>query len=142
MLPILSQPASLDPAAGSAPAASGGATAAQRLQLRTVLERRREDLARSVQQIQGGLSRVEHAADLLAQDGDDAPQRDVDREVDQARNDMALRALGEVDSALGRLDEPGFGLCVDCGGPIAFARLRIEPWVRRCVICQGRAEAR
>lgn len=119
-----------------------GLAPGQRAQLQAALLGRRDELDRSVGQIQGGLSRVEHAAELLAQDGDDAPQRDADREVDLARNDAALRELGEVNQALARLDDPRFGQCEDCAEPIPFERLRIEPWVRRCVACQGRAEAR
>lgn len=46
-----------------------------------------------------------------------------------------LRAL---DDALARVDEPGFGTCVDCGRPIAAGRLAARPWATNCVECAGR----
>lgn len=124
------------------PVAETALTADQRAVLRASLQKHHAELARRVFDIQGGLSRVEHAADQLAQDGDDAPQRDADREVDLARNDWALRSLDAVREALIRVDTPAYGACTDCGEPIAFKRLRIEPWVLRCTACQSRAEAR
>jgi len=113
-------------------------TPGQRAQLKELLELRQHELdGRVARQPQG---RAEHAREVLLQDGDDAPQRDADREVDLARSDADLRELGAVSAALARLNEPGFGRCTDCGEAIAFDRLRIEPWALRCVACEARRE--
>jgi DnaK suppressor protein len=113
-------------------------TPGQRAQLKELLELRQHELdSRVASQPQG---RAEHAREVLMQDGDDASQRDADREVDLARSDADLRELGAVSAALARLDEPGFGRCTDCGAAIAFDRLRIEPWALRCVACESRRE--
>lgn len=117
-------------------------TAGQRALLEAALVQRRTDLDRRLVAIQGGASRVEHAAETLAQDGDDAPQRDADREVDLARNDWAVQELGAVSAALARVHDPAFGQCARCGQPIAFERLRVEPWAVRCIGCQTQTESR
>jgi DnaK suppressor protein len=93
-------------------------------------------LAREV----GSQGRTAHAREVLLQDSDDAPQRAADREIDLARSDAELRELGAISQALQRLDNPEFGLCADCGEPIAFDRLKAEPWALRCVACESRRE--
>jgi DnaK suppressor protein len=113
-------------------------TAGQRAQLRERLELRQHELDRRIAELGG--ARAQHASELLEQDGDDAPQRDADREVDLARSDALLQEQGAVSRALSRLDEPGFGRCIDCALPIAFDRLRIEPWALRCVACESARE--
>lgn len=47
----------------------------------------------------------------------------------------AAASLSEVDRALERLRDGRFGMCVNCGKPIAAARLRVRPWADRCVDC-------
>jgi RNA polymerase-binding transcription factor len=52
------------------------------------------------------------------------------------------RMLIEIDEALRILyKEPErYGLCDNCGEPIAFERLDIVPWTRLCVTCQREQE--
>lgn len=111
-------------------------TTGQRAQLRELLELRQHELDRRISSHVGAQGRVEHAAEVLAQDGDDAPQRDADREVDLAQADRELIELGAVSRALARVGEPAYGLCVACGSAIPFGRLKVEPWAVRCVACE------
>jgi DnaK suppressor protein len=113
-------------------------TAGQRALLRERLELRQHELDRRIAERGGG--RAQLASEQLEQDNDDAPQRDADREVDLARNDAELQELGAISRAIARLDEPGFGRCQSCREPIAFDRLRIEPWALRCVRCEAARE--
>jgi DnaK suppressor protein len=115
-------------------------TMAQRTTLEAELKLRQQALDRQLAEHQHGVSRVEHARELLQQDGDDAPQRDADREVDLARSDRELAELGLVSQALQRVHQPGYGQCADCGDAIPYARLQLEPWALRCVACETRAE--
>ena len=108
----------------------------QRAQLPTELNQPRQQLDRQLDDQLAGQSRAEHARELLQQDGDDAPQRDADREVALARTDQELSELGQVSRALQRIEAPDFGLCSDCGEAIVFERLRLEPWAMRCVACE------
>ena len=44
-------------------------------------------------------------------------------------------ALAEIDAALARLAEGCYGLCVRCGGRIAFERLAVLPMTPLCMNC-------
>ena len=124
----------------STPAADFSPLSASQLQaLETTLLARQAQLDRQMAEHQGGASRVEHAAEVLALDGDDR-QGDADREVELARADRELQELGQVSQALRRLKQPGYGLCEDCGEAIALGRLKLEPWALRCVACESRHE--
>lgn len=85
----------------------------------------------------GGQSRAEHAHEVLQQDGDDAPQRAADREVDLMLTDQEEVELGAIDAALERLTEGRYGLCEDCGENIPLQRLELTPQVQHCVGCQA-----
>lgn len=112
----------------------------QRLQFGADLQGRRNliDSQRSAQL--GGGSRAEHARDVLLQDGDDATQRDAEREVDFARSDRDAVTLVEIDGALQRLADGSYGLCADCGEAIALARLQSLPQAQRCLACEALQE--
>lgn len=117
-------------------------TAGQRAQLKELLELRQIELDRRLGDELGARGRSGHARELLLQDGDDAPQRANDREVDFAQTDREMDELGQVSRALQRLAEPGYGRCDDCDAAIPFDRLKAEPWARRCVACESVREQR
>jgi len=63
-------------------------------------------------------------ADLLV----DVNLAEIDRQIDEIRS---------VEAALMRIARGGYGTCIDCGGEIAFGRLRAEPTSLRCMECQA-----
>ncbi|EHR69713.1 DnaK suppressor protein [Burkholderiales bacterium JOSHI_001] len=111
-------------------------TASQRAQLEGALRLRQGELDRRLAAHNGGTSRAEHAREVLLQDGDDAPQREADRELDMALSDREIVELGEVSRALQRLRAEEYGLCSGCGTEIPFERLQVEPHAQRCVACE------
>jgi DnaK suppressor protein len=115
-------------------------TAGQRALLQSELQSRQKQLDVRLAAHHGGVSRVDHAHELLEQDGDDAPQRDNARELDLALSDLETQELGAVSQALLRLQEGQYGSCVGCDADIAFDRLRAQPWALRCVACQAAHE--
>ena len=117
-------------------------TPGQRALMESALLERRRQLDRQIAEHLQGATRTEHAREALLQDGDDAPARDADREVDLARSDHDLAELGAVNDALGRLRTAKYGLCSDCGADIPFERLQHHPHVLRCVACQTALESR
>ena len=48
--------------------------------------------------------------------------------------------LMEIDEALDRIEDGTFGICEDCGEPIALKRLEVIPDARYCVECQENLE--
>ena len=115
-------------------------TAGQRALLQTELLRRQHQLDRQFADHHDGLSRVEHARELLSQDSDDVKHRDAEREMDLRWSDRDLAELGAVSAALLRLNEGRYGKCVDCAAAIAFDRLKVEPAALRCIECEARRE--
>ena len=116
-------------------------TPEQRRRLETDLRARLKSLDSRLAEHHGGLTRTEHAREVLLQDGDDAPQREGEREVDMALSDLETQQLGAVSLALKRLHEGHYGACADCGKAIPFKRLQVEPWAERCVPCEAKHEA-
>ena len=103
---------------------------AQRQQLGADLQARRNRLDSQRSAYLDGSSRAEHARDLLLQDGDDASQRDAEREVDFARTDrtwfnQGLPAEELKDGCRGRYRRAIFQLrrvhesIRECGGEAA-----------------------
>jgi DnaK suppressor protein len=117
-------------------------TAGQRALLESSLQLRQHQLDRRLAEHHGGVSRAEHAHDMLEQDGDDAPQREGERELDLALSDLETRELGAVSQALARLQSGSYGVCAECASEIPFDRLKAEPWALRCVACESRLEER
>jgi DnaK suppressor protein len=117
-------------------------TAGQRAWIAAELEHVERNLSERAREHTSGLSRVEHAHEVLEQDADDAPQRDGERELDLALTDRDQRELERVRQALGRVETEQFGVCIDCGEAIAFDRLKVEPWAVRCIACAEALENR
>jgi len=49
--------------------------------------------------------------------------------------------LARIDSALKRMEEDEYGLCVQCGDEITGGRLNSDPAVPLCIACAGRGKA-
>jgi RNA polymerase-binding protein DksA len=49
--------------------------------------------------------------------------------------DQARRRLADVDEALARSATGDYGVCADCGRPIAAERLAARPHARTCIEC-------
>jgi DnaK suppressor protein len=115
-------------------------TPSQRSELAALLQTRLQAIERQSTVHQEGLSLVEHAQQVLQQDGDDAPQRAGDRELDFAVSERDGQQLVALRRAQSRLNDADFGRCLDCGVHIPFDRMRIEPEALRCVACESTHE--
>ena len=116
-------------------------TAGQKALLEAELMQRQQQLDRRLAEHTQGLSRADHAREVLLQDSDDAPQREPERELDMALTDLETQELGRVSDALLRLRGGDYGRCADCDADIPFDRLKVEPWALRCVACESSREA-
>lgn len=112
-------------------------TAGQKALLEAALVQRQHQLDRRLAEHTQGLSRAEHAHQVLLQNDGDAPQRETEREMDLAMTDIETQELGAVSAALRRLRGEAYGVCADCSNDIPFDRLKIEPWALRCVGCES-----
>ena len=67
---------------------------------------------------------------------------DLETTAGRATHEHQLRELKYVAATLTRIHESDFGLCIDCGKDIAYARLSANPIATRCVGCQAQHERR
>lgn len=52
-----------------------------------------------------------------------------------------VRELSDILAAERRMAEGTYGICIDCGGEIPYARLTVYPTAKRCIRCQQIREA-
>jgi DnaK suppressor protein len=63
-----------------------------------------------------------------------------DREISSILTDRDRDKVQAIDEAISRIDDGSYGVCEDCEGEIAEARLAALPFTRLCVQCQGERE--
>lgn len=89
-----------------------------------------------------GETQAEHAHEVSQQDPDDATQRAGAHEVEDGVADIDSAEFEALRSALRRIHGPSYGVCADCGEPIPFERLVLEPQAMRCEACAALHERR
>jgi len=83
-----------------------------------------------------GLSEVDGVPADIEQNREDAAQRSEDDEMEAALSIIDQQELRAINGALERLEGDDYGLCVNCGRPISFERLQVEPQTLRCLLCE------
>ena len=58
-----------------------------------------------------------------------------DRAVSEASLNAARHKLSRLENALGKVDQPDFGICVNCDKPIPSGRILLVPEATLCVPC-------
>jgi RNA polymerase-binding transcription factor DksA len=113
----------------------------QTKELRALVEQRREAL---LAELRDDAERVreqpyaEHAG--AAPDSGDESVAALIADLEQADLTRDLGEFRALEAARERLQQGGYGTCIDCGGDIGFARLKASPGASRCVQCQERHE--
>jgi RNA polymerase-binding transcription factor DksA len=83
--------------------------------------------------------RLEEIEENLDEPADpDVEERATEREGDEVLENLGnagLAEIGMIQSALARIKDGTFGLCVACGEPISKERLEVLPHTPRCRRC-------
>lgn len=97
-----------------------------------LLDRRREliDLRRSLNESWQVLQEPEKELEETASKGM------ISREM-QRRGDSVQAEIRNIDAALTKMEEGGYGRCEACRKPIKLKRLQAVPWTPYCVDCAG-----
>ena len=103
-----------------------------------LLRKRAEILAAST-----GTRPLPASMDVNSRQGDLADQASGNNEVHIALKlkQTDAKILQAIDEALMRIEKGSFGICKDCGEPIAEARLNAIPWTRVCITCKEKQKA-
>ena len=72
----------------------------------------------------------------------DVATEDIDRKTLQALGDQEVRTLNLIESALARLENDRYGICMQCGSRIPRERLEAIPYALFCVNCKSQEERR
>src|SRR6187431_97236 len=99
----------------------------------TLLRKKAEILAVST-----GTRPLPASADVNSRQGDLADQASGNNEVhiQLKLKQTDAKILQAIEEALVRMDKGTYGVCRDCGDPIAAARLNAIPWTRVCITCK------
>ena len=109
------------------------------------LEAYRDDLLRKKNELSGtgGIKPLQASMENNTRQGDMADQASGNNEVhiQLKLKQTDAKILQAIEEALGRLDKGTYGICRDCGEPIAEARLNAIPWTRVCIKCKEKQNA-
>ena len=91
----------------------------------------------------GGIKPLQASMDNNTRQGDMADQASGNNEVHIALKlkQTDAKILQAIEEALRRIENGTYGVCRDCGEPIAEPRLRAIPWTRVCITCKEKQSA-
>jgi RNA polymerase-binding protein DksA len=82
---------------------------------------------------------VHHKNEPVEKDfAEQATQREND-DVLNALNEDAKKIVGQINSALHRIESGEYGICTECGAEISEERLEIVPYAALCIKCAEKA---
>lgn len=112
-------------------------TPKQAEELRALIEKQRRDITAELQD-DVEKAREQQYRDLAgpAPDAGDASIADLMSDMDHAEVSRDVRELRAIEQARARMEDGSYGTCIQCGGEIAFERLKANPAALRCVDCQ------
>jgi len=102
-------------------------------------ERREQNLREKIAERRDALDVAARPPDPAGDIADKAFSRSR-AEVEHDLIEISLRELAGIAAARERLANGTYGECIECGEPIAPARLEVNPTARRCAECQARHE--
>lgn len=80
--------------------------------------------------------------DMDPKDLVDVAADDIDRKILDTLSTKELKRLRLIDSALGRIQNGRYGLCMKCNKKIPHERLEAIPYAVMCIECQTSDERR
>jgi DnaK suppressor protein len=98
-----------------------------------ILETKRDELEQIVRRRDA--ITIEKSADAL-----DEVQHAAERELAIRNLDRESQLLRSVRSALRRIEEGSFGICLHCEEEISPKRVAAVPWTSLCIQCQEQAD--
>jgi RNA polymerase-binding transcription factor DksA len=113
-------------------------SAQQTEELRRIIDKRRKALIAEIR-ADVAKARDEAFGELAgaAPDSGDESVADLLQDLDQFDVSRDLTELRGLEAARERMAAGRYGTCIECGGEIEYARLRVNPGAARCIACQA-----
>ncbi len=110
-----------------------GLSKAQIRRFKNMLEAKAEEIRQNLQSAKAAkaLARGEEPVGI-----EELPGQSHEEWIFLNRNNIDAMLFREIHEALGRIEETGFGICLECDEGISLKRLQVIPWARCCVTCQ------
>ena len=110
-------------------------------ELRKALQERAQALRSQVVQelLASGKERYVELAGLVHDRGDESVA-DLLADINLTIMDRHAGEMRDIDTALTRMNEGVYGICVDCHDTVPYGRLQAYPTAKRCYRCQVRHE--
>ncbi len=91
---------------------------------------------------EGGMKPLHTSMENNTRQGDMADQATGNNEVhiQLKLKQTDAKILQAIEEALSRMEQGTFGICRDCGEPIAPERLNAIPWTRVCIECKEKQQ--
>ncbi|MDA1093967.1 MAG: TraR/DksA family transcriptional regulator [Acidobacteria bacterium] len=104
------------------------------------LERKRSEILSA----SAGAKPMQVAEGTSSRQGDLADQSTGNNEVhiQLKLKQTDAKILQAIEEALLRMELGTYGVCRDCGEPVAAARLNAIPWTRSCITCKEKQSAK
>ena len=80
--------------------------------------------------------------DMEPKDLADIAADDIDRRILEVLGSQEIKRLQLIDSALGRMENGHYGVCMSCGKKIPEERLKAIPYAILCIECKSSEERR
>ncbi len=80
--------------------------------------------------------------DMEPKDLADIAADDIDRRILEVLGSQEIKRLQLIDSALGRIENGHYGICMSCGKKIPHERLQAIPYAILCIDCKSSEERR
>ena len=105
---------------------------------RDALMRKRSEIL-----VGGGIKPLQSTMENNTRQGDMADQASGTNEVhiQLKLRQTDAKILQAIEEALERIDKGTYGVCRDCGEPIAAPRLNAIPWTRVCIRCKEKQQS-
>jgi DnaK suppressor protein len=116
-------------------------TKQEALKYKKLLLKRREDITGEINYIakENLKSQKESSGDLsgysyhMADMATDSYDRELNLNIASGEQEIVY----DIDDALKRINEGGYGLCLSCGKKIPSTRLKAVPYAKHCIKCQS-----
>jgi RNA polymerase-binding protein DksA len=98
----------------------------------------RAQLAAERERVTGQLLELGVERDNFDEGFADSGQVTAERGENEALAGSLRETLNDIDAALAKFDSGTYGMCEECGKPIAAARLEAMPFARLCISCASK----
>lgn len=140
----MAKPADTKMRTGGESVTKGARSAKETERIRAALAGRRDELRAEYDQTLSEITELQRdrLTDSAGDDQADTGTKTFEREQEISLANGILERITQVERALERLDEGGYGWCERCGNPIPVERLAAFPSATLCVSCKQLEERR